>query len=223
MNEKQVVRELRKLDGVSQRMSEQLVKQGITSLEDLAKKLESGQLINRQLKLELEKLRSKRQQFSQRLALQIANPVISRLRSMQVVERVDYVGSLRREKLVVSNVNILFICKSESRSLVFRDIVCLGEVVQSESDRLILLRYDNELPILIEIRAVESQEWVSALFWYTGSLSFVSRLRALALKEGVVLSSHSIEKNGERVTCSNEEEIFQLINEEYISAYLRRA
>ena len=222
MNERQIIQDLQRLDGVSLRMAEQLVRQGVQGLDDLTQKLNSGLIVNRQLKLSLEKLRCENQQVSQRLALQLSNPVISRLRSTQVVENVDYVGSLRREKLVVSDVNILVSCKTDVHSLIFQDVSRLGEVLQKESDRLVLLRRSDDCTLPIEIRIVNSDEWIPALFWYTGSSNFVSRLRALALKEGITLSSHSIEKNGERIACSNEEELFQLIKIEYVSAYLRR-
>jgi DNA polymerase (family 10) len=214
-----MIQELLQLEGVTPKMAEQLENQGVKTLDELEKRLKSGQIKNKQLESSLQKISRKR--FSLRLATQISNPIISRLRSTKFVKHAEFVGSVRREKLHVANVNILFACQHEYQDLIFQDVAKLGEVASRKSNMLTLLKKERDNVISIEMRAVEEHEWIPALFYFTGSSPFIARIREIAQANKVVFSSSLIKKEDQVVECKSEEDIFKLLGEEYVSPYLR--
>lgn len=82
---------------------------------------------------------------------------------------------------------------------------------------------DNGKARRIDIRCVDWSAYFPAMIYFTGSKNFNIKIRRKALELGYSLSEYGFKKEstGELVTVNSEEELFDIINEDYVPPTLR--
>lgn len=145
-------------------------------------------------------------------ALIIANDVILKLKSMAEVKEVECVGSLRRRKEIIDDIDLLVASDSKTEVIDgFARFPRITEVIYKDQKRIIA---KHDLGIKIDLRVVDPACYIMSIHKYTGCMEHVKNMYSLAKETGHDLSSAA-------KTLNNEAEIYKSIGIPYIIPELR--
>ena len=119
-------------------------------------------------------------------ALPIAKKIIARLKKIKDVQKVNYMGSLRRNKPTIGDIDIL-VSSLDSKKIMkfFTEMPEVSRIlVKGETKSSIL--FDGFLQI--DIRVVPAESYGAASQYFTGSIEHNVILRKIAIKKGYKLS-----------------------------------
>ena len=148
-----------------------------------------------------------------------------RLRQLKEVERLDIVGSFRRRKETIGDIDILIISKKSEPVMDF--FVNMPEVarVYAHGETKSMVHLKNGLDA--DLRVVPPISYGAALNYFTGSKDHNIALRELAIKKGWKLNEYGLFRGGrnkrkeERIAGRTEEEIYKKLGMDYIEPELR--
>jgi DNA polymerase (family 10) len=199
----------------------------ITSLEELAKVAESGEiyqlkgfgpkLVEKILKgVELAKKAGRRFRFD------VAKPFAEGLKAYLKefgVTKVEVAGSYRRRKETVGDLDILVVAKNwEEVTEWFVRYEKVKEVVSKGPTRsTVILRNDLQ----VDLRSVAEESYGSALNYFTGSKAHNIRLRKMAVERGWKVNEYGIFEGEKRLGGEEEEDLYRLLGLCYIEPELR--
>jgi DNA polymerase (family 10) len=159
-------------------------------------------------------------------ALPVAEQVIGELARLPEVKRVKYVGSLRRRKETVGDVDI--ICASR------RPAKVIERFVEMEIIKRVVAKGENKATVFsdqgvqIDLEIMPVKEWGSLMHHFTGSKEHNIKLRAWAERQGLSFSEHGYKriKGGKvqpkiSIYCPTEEKVFKTLKMQYIPPELR--
>jgi DNA polymerase (family 10) len=225
------VRELTRIHGVGPKTAKLLYEQvGVDSverLEDLAREHRLAGLPGIQAKTEENILkgiavwRSGRERMPLGSACGLADAIVSRLRALPSVERIEVAGSLRRMRETVKDIDLLV--TSDSPAPVMEALVGLPNVaevlVRGETKTSVRLREN----IQVDLRVVEPACFGAALQYFTGSKQHNIRVRELAQRQGLTVNEYGVvrESTGERVAARTEEEVYRAVGLPWIPPEMR--
>jgi DNA polymerase/3'-5' exonuclease PolX len=233
--------ELTSVYGIGPAKARSLIEQGITSLDDLMRRLREKRVsLTAAQRLGLKYYHALQRKIPRGEITQFGGKIISLIRDFYSSPiRAEIVGSYRRGALESGDIDILFSApESRLEEIVeylhqegyIRHILSLGRVKFQGI-------YFSAAPAWshlcqahkIDIRYVPLESWPTALLHATGSDKFNIHLRQEALKQGYKLSEHGLfreerakegeerEKEGEiRVPVRNEEDVFKRLGLEYV-------
>lgn len=223
--------ELMQIQGVGPRKAKQLYDElRVTSVDELKKAATEGHL--RGLKgmsarteenilkgIELFRAGQARMLLSE--AYPIAAMFVAELAKAPEVTEIAFAGSLRRMKETIGDIDIL--AASDNTEAVTEHFCGLPEV-----DR-ILAHGDTKASVLaknglqLDLRVVKTEEYGSALQYFTGSKDHNIRLRDLAKQKGLKISEYGIfsVSNGRSLSGKTEKEIYAHLGLDYIDPVLR--
>lgn len=149
----------------------------------------------------------------------LAHALAARLEALDVVERAEPCGSIRRFSETVGDVDIVVSTTDPLRVsqtvLAFPEI---HEVVGSGGTKTSFLTREG---MQVDIRTVEPSQIGSALLYFTGSKSHNIALRQKAIDREWLLSEYGL-FDGDRVVASrSEEEIYQALDMQFVPPPLR--
>jgi len=205
-------------------------KLGITSLPELEQAARSGQLRglpgmgqkSEALILSgIESLKRRSGRIPLGQAYPLAQEIIAALKKVPNVKAVEAVGSLRRMRSTIGDLDIL--AAASDSGLLMEAFVNLPGVVRVQGR--------GETKSSVEFaNGVRAQLWVhpperfgTALQYATGSKEHSVRLRELALSKGLSLSEHALAKidgSGE-ILCDTEEKVYRTLGLSWIPPELR--
>ena len=152
-------------------------------------------------------------------AITIANEIIEELKKVKGIEDIEPVGSLRRMKETVGDIDILVVAKNPSA--VMDKFVSLKNVervlAKGEKKSMVILKGN----IQADVRVFERDEFGAALQYFTGSKEHNIELRKIAIKKGYKLNEYGLFKGNKKVAGENEEEIYKILVNNYIPPELR--
>lgn len=150
---------------------------------------------------------------------EIANEIISKIAKIPEVEDIYIVGSLRRFTETVKNINILVVSPDLSKVPErIKNVLHISNFTTADKNFLEFLYKD----IKVYIHLSDRQKKHIKLFYYTGSKDFVKRYEKKLSSNGFKVDSEfNIIKNSNRVNITSEEEIFKLLNEQYLPPEVR--
>jgi len=152
-------------------------------------------------------------------AITIANEIIEELKKVKGIEDIEPVGSLRRMKETVGDIDILVVAKNPSA--VMDKFVSLKNVervlAKGEKKSMVILKGN----IQADVRVFERDEFGAALQYFTGSKEHNIELRKIAIKKGYKLNEYGLFKGNKKVAGENEEEIYKILVKNYIPPELR--
>ncbi len=191
-------------------------KHKIRELEGFGEKTEKNILES----LEFYKKRKGRMLLDQ--AMPLAEEVISYLKANSPVQEIDYVGSLRRMKETIGDIDILVISnKAEKVMDAFTKMESIRKVISQGSTRSsIALKEDD---IHVDLRVIEKSSYGAALIYFTGSKEHNIELRKLAQKKGYKLSEYGIfkRKSNKKLKSETEKVIYKKLGLPYIPPEIR--
>ncbi len=148
-------------------------------------------------------------------ARKIANKVINLLKKLKEVEKIEYMGSLRRQKETVGDIDIL-VSSNNSEKIVNKFIKLPGviRVLVSGKTKTSILYEDQ---IQIDLRIVKIGEFGSASQYFTGSLEHNVIMRKIAISKNMKLSEYGLfDKTGKLIESSSEKKIYKKLGLKFI-------
>lgn len=151
--------------------------------------------------------------------LPLAERVAARLREVPGVREVQIVGSFRRKKETVGDIDILV--ATSRPQLLAREVVSLPEVTyvhqQGPSRTSVRLTFGMDM----DVRAIEPERWGAALLYFTGSRAHNIHLRTYAESLGYKLNEYGLFQGKRCVAVRTEEEVYEALGMQYIPPELR--
>lgn len=214
----EVVFELLDIPGIGPKTALALAKMGVKSKDDLATKLESGNLVKKGFSEKLAKKiedalkREKIDTFASRMLLPYADAqaqkVLEYLKKCPVIEKADVLGSLRRMVATVGDLD--FAVASKKASEVINCIAKMpGVKVSEKGQKQITIISSSGLSM--DFIVVPSDSYGALLQHFTGSKAHNIHLRTMAIKKGLSLSEHGVRKSGNLIATRTEEEFYKLL------------
>ena len=157
-------------------------------------------------------------------ALPIAERIVSYLKKETGVKKIDYVGSLRRMKETIGDIDIVAATPTPQK-LIEKFIQMPGVInILAKGLNKAMVIYEPSAHVDLEI--VPEKEYGSLLQHLTGSKEHNVALRGYALTINRSVSEHGLKilKNGKmvsRITCSDEECVYRNLKMDWISPELR--
>jgi DNA polymerase (family 10) len=159
-------------------------------------------------------------------ALREAEPLLEQLRTMPDVIRCSTAGSLRRNKEVIGDIDLLASSKKPAAVIEFfvSQPGILKVIAQGETKTSVLLT-DG---IQCDLRVVSDREFPFALAYFTGSKEHNIVMRQRAIQRGLRLNEYGLFKSKEEtrdpallVPCPTEEAIFAELDLPFVPPELR--
>jgi len=215
------------IPGVGPKMAVKLAEElKAKNIEDLKKKLEKGE----GEKIILDKTRENILQgieilgkLTDRLliteALPIAEDIVKKLTELKETKKVDYVGSLRRMKDTIGDIDIVA-TSSEPKKVIdqFVQMSFVDHIVtQGETKSTIIHRQG----VQIDLEIVPSEEYGSLLQHFTGSKDHNVALRTYAQTQNKSVSEHGIKYSGSLHQFDTESGVYGFLGMDYIEPELR--
>jgi DNA polymerase (family 10) len=151
--------------------------------------------------------------------LPIVKEVYEKLKSLKEVERIDVVGSIRRMKETIGDVDFLVISKNPKPIMDF--FVSLPGVIKvwgkGNTKASVRMREGFDM----DIRVLPKKSYGAALQYFTGSKEHNIALRKIAIEKGLKLSEYGLFKGSEMIAGEKEEEIYQKLGMDWIPPELR--
>jgi|YelNatPaOPRAMG01_1025707.scaffolds.fasta_scaffold00123_59 DNA polymerase (family 10) len=205
---------------------------GVNNLDDLKRVIEDGSLAQlpgmgakkvENIRKGLELFQTAQERISLGVALPIVEEVISLMkqRAGNQLGRIHPAGSLRRMRETVGDIDIL--AETDQGAEVVRTFVSLPIVER------VLAAGDTKGSVIVQggvqvdLRAVPSDSYGSALQYFTGSKAHNVHLRDIAKRRGLKISEYGIfdVARDEKLGGRDEEEIYRVLGMEWIPPELR--
>ncbi|WP_457559855.1 helix-hairpin-helix domain-containing protein [Caminibacter sp.] len=201
---------------------------GVTSLEELKKYAESGELdklpgfgpklIEKILK-GVKQLKKAGIRFLWAEVEGIAEELREYLLKFEGVEIVEIAGSYRRRKETVGDLDILVI--AEDYPKVSEYFIKFPKVKEVHSAGLTRSTVFLENDLQVDLRAVSRESYGAALHYFTGSKAHNIEVRKLAIAKGLKVNEYGVYKGIEKIAGATEEEVYEALGLEYIEPELR--
>ncbi len=200
----------------------------ITSLKDLAKVAESGEiyklkgfgpkLVEKILKgIRLAKKSGRRFRFD--VAKPYAEDLRAYLSKFEGVLRVEVAGSYRRRKETVGDLDILVVSDNwEKTSDYFVKYPKVKEIVSKGETRSTII-LNNDLQV--DLRSVPKESYGSALHYFTGSKAHNIKIRKMAIDRGWKINEYGIFEGDRKIAGESEEQMYEMMGLCFIEPELR--
>lgn len=206
---------------------------GVTSLDDLSAKLNTGELESlkgfgkkkiENLKKSLAFAASAGDRVRIGRAYRVATTLIAALADVPGVEKLEFAGSLRRGKETIGDVDLLAAADPAAAAGIFDAFVAQDGVSE------VLLRGDTKCsvrieagssPLQVDLRVVAPDSFGAALMYFTGSKEHNVKLRERAIAQGMSLNEYALTRDGERVAGTTEEDVFEALGLAWVPPELR--
>jgi len=159
-------------------------------------------------------------------ALKLAEPLLEALRTHPDVIRCSTAGSLRRNREVIGDIDLLASSKSPANVLDFfvKQPDILNVIAKGETKASILL----EGGIQSDLRVVSDAEFPFALMYFTGGKEHNIVMRQRAIERGLRLNEYGLFRSKTETrdpklleSCKTEEEVFRKLDLAYIPPEMR--
>ena len=151
--------------------------------------------------------------------LPIVKEVYEKLKNLKEVERIDVVGSIRRMKETIGDVDFLVISKNPEPIMDF--FVSLPGVIKiwgkGNTKASVRMREGFDM----DIRVLPKRSYGAALQYFTGSKEHNITLRKIAIEKGLKLSEYGLFKGPEMIAGEDEKEIYEKLGMDWIPPELR--
>lgn len=151
----------------------------------------------------------------------IANRIIKYLEESAVLKNVVVVGSLRRAKETVGDIDLIAVSANSQKAIKkFVEFREFDKIVNRGKAKSTVI---HESGAQIDLEIMKSEEYGSLLQHFTGSREHNIALRTYAQGNGMSISEHGIKfiKTGRTKKCATEEEVYKTLGMNFIAPELR--
>lgn len=219
--------ELLKVPGIGPKMAVKLTqKLKAKSVADLEKKIKRGladKFLGEKTKAKLLKGIEVLGKLTGRMlitdALPIAQSMTSAIRKMPQVGKADYVGSLRRYKETIGDIDIVATAKAPEKVIAqFTRLPEVAEIINQGKTKSTILHRQG---VQVDLEIVPPAEYGSLLQHFTGSKEHNVALRIFAQTKGKSVSEHGIKIGKKQYKFSEEKAVYEFLGLDYIEPELR--
>ncbi|MDY6774358.1 MAG: DNA polymerase/3'-5' exonuclease PolX [Candidatus Nanohaloarchaea archaeon] len=149
----------------------------------------------------------------------MARSVEEELESSGAFEEARVVGSFRRKRPTVGDLDVLAVANDREEAMdAFCNLSDVEEVLsRGDTKSSVILEGD----VRVDLRVVERSSWGSALMYFTGSKDHNVELRTRAQKRDWKLNEYGLFSGEEQIAGETEEEVYGRFGMDYISPELR--
>lgn len=155
-------------------------------------------------------------------ALRIAGEVAAALASVPGVSRAEAMGSLRRFRETIGDVDVVAVTAGDPEAVMarFTTLPIVAEVVGSGSAKSAVVTSSG---IQVDLRVVAPHQFGSAALYFTGSKAHNIRLRQLAIERGWTLSEYGLAEaeTGRVLAAATEEEVYAVLGLQWVPPEIR--
>jgi DNA polymerase (family 10) len=155
-------------------------------------------------------------------AMRVAGDVTAALASVPGVLRAEAMGSLRRFRETIGDVDVVAVAASGPEAVMarFTSLPIVAEVVASGTAKSAVITSSG---IQVDLRVVEPHQYGSAALYFTGSKAHNIRLRQLAMEKGWTLNEYGLAdaESGRVLASATEEEIYTALGLQWVPPELR--
>ncbi len=150
----------------------------------------------------------------------IAQDVMGYLRELSAVDRVDALGSLRRQVSTIGDIDIA-VATTKPKDVIDRFVKYPHQkiVEQGPSGATLLLTNGRQ----VDLRVIEPVKYGAMLQYFTGSKNHNIKLREYGLSKGLSLNEYGIKKvqSSKLISCATEEDFYKRLGLPWIPPELR--
>ncbi|MEM2890078.1 MAG: helix-hairpin-helix domain-containing protein, partial [Candidatus Hadarchaeum sp.] len=158
-------------------------------------------------------------QFRLGEALPAALELKKLLKDQAPVTQISLTGGIRRWKEVIKDIDLIASSSEPEKVLeIFIQLPQISQILSREPGRCVA-RLANGIPI--DLNLVSEEIYPYFLFYSTGSKDFLKAVQDLVSKKGLILNDRGLFKEGRKLTCQSEEEVFWHLGLPYIPPELR--
>ncbi|MFH1329760.1 MAG: DNA polymerase/3'-5' exonuclease PolX [Actinomycetota bacterium] len=155
-------------------------------------------------------------------AMRVAGEVIAALSSVPGVLRAEAMGSLRRFRETIGDVDVVAVSAGDPEAVMTRFVTVpmAAEVVAHGARKSAIVASSG---IQVDLRVVEPCQFGSAALYFTGSKAHNIRLRQLAIERGLTLNEYGLAEteSGRVLASATEEEIYAALDLQWVPPELR--
>ncbi len=166
----------------------------------------------------IEFLRKNKEKVALGWALPIAKDLCDWLKRCEFVKKVDVVGSIRRFKEVVHDIDILAV--GEQVDKIMEHFVSYPDLEQ------VLAKGEKKSSIMVsglqvDLRVFDENSYGSALIYFTGSKEHNIKLRQVCIDRGYKLNEYGLFKGDKFLAGRTEEEVYSALSMQWIDPEIR--
>jgi DNA polymerase (family 10) len=221
--------ELMEIEGLGpKRMKVLYEKLGIKSLNDLEEAIKAhkiarlpgfGEKTEKNILEAIEFAKRSKGRFLLGEILPRVKEIYEKLKSLKEVEKIEVVGSIRRMKETIGDVDFLVISKNPGPVMDF--FVSLPGVIKVWGKGTTKASVRMKEGFDMDIRVLPRNSFGAALQYFTGSKEHNIALRKIAIEKGMKLSEYGLFKGSKMIAGEFEEEIYQKLGLDWIPPELR--
>jgi DNA polymerase (family 10) len=154
-------------------------------------------------------------------AMAVARRLIADLETSDLVDRIEYAGSLRRLEETIGDIDLLAVSSSPSEVMeLFTSLSGVTAVLGSGTTKSSVVIDER---IQVDLRVVEEEAFGAALLYFTGSRAHNIELRQRALRRDWTLNEYalSVVETDEVVASTSEHEIYEALGLPWITPEVR--
>ena len=136
-------------------------------------------------------------------------------------ERIEIVGSIRRARLIVHDIDMVLIPK-QGDELLLNTVLCSIGRIEMDGDKIKRLRRPDDIEL--DIYLATPATWGTLLLIRTGSAESNMRLASLAKQKGWQIKANGdglFDEDGNRIAGDTEESIFEALGIPYQESHER--
>ncbi|MEM2174993.1 MAG: DNA polymerase/3'-5' exonuclease PolX [Candidatus Micrarchaeia archaeon] len=203
-------------------------KLGVKSIEDLKRVIEEGKVARlpgfgeksqENILRGIEIFERGQERLLLSTAINISNEIINELKSVGGVEKIEAVGSLRRMKETVGDIDILVVAKDPMKVMnKFTSLKNVERVLAKGEKKSMVILSGN---IQADVRVFNKDEFGAALQYFTGNKEHNIELRKIAISKGYKLNEYGLFKGNKKIAGEDEKKIYEILVSNYIPPELR--
>lgn len=154
-------------------------------------------------------------------AMTLSDAIVKRLRAVPGVERAEPVGSLRRRRETVGDLDILAISRDSKAAMdAFTAMPGVVRVLERGETKASV---ELEEGINVDLRVVGKESFGSAMQYFIGSKYHNIATRTIAVGKGLKLSEYGLFKGKKQIAGADEEGVYRALDLQYVEPELRES
>ncbi|MDD5096445.1 MAG: DNA polymerase/3'-5' exonuclease PolX [Candidatus ainarchaeum sp.] len=143
----------------------------------------------------------------------------AKLRALKELRRLEVVGSFRRRKETVGDVDLLAVSTQPEKIMDFFTSMYRDSSIISKGQKKSSIRLSSGLQV--DLRVFSEGEFGSAMMYFTGSKEHNVELRRIAISKRMKLSEYGLFSGTKKVAGRTEEELYRRLGMDFIPPELR--